>query len=84
MLGSLGVFFLGLGLLGLGYLAGLWVYLKTQGTDPGIGKNHLPMLIYSAASLLLGGQALSLGLLAELRVSRTADPDETYSVAERV
>ena len=42
------------------------------------------MLIYSAASLLLGGQALSLGLLAELLVSRTADPDETYSVAERV
>ena len=84
MLGSLGVFFLGLGLLGLGYLAVLWIYLKTQGIDPGIGKNHLPMLVYSAASLLLGGQALSLGLLAELLVSRTADPDETYSVAERV
>ena len=84
MLGSLGVFFLGLGLLGLGYLAGLWIYLKTQGIDPGIGKNHLPMLVYSAASLLLGGQALSLGRLAELLVSRTADPDETYSVAERV
>ena len=61
-----------------------FAYLKTQGIDPGIGKNHLPMLIYSAASLLLGGQALSLGLLAELLVSRTADPDETYSVAERV
>ena len=42
------------------------------------------MLVYSAASLLLGGQALSLGLLAELLVSRTANADDTFSVAEQV
>jgi len=84
MLGASGLFFLGLGILGLGFLAGLWIYYKAQGVDPEIGANHLPMLVYSAASLLLGGQVLSLGLLAELLVARTAVPDDTYSVAERV
>ena len=84
MLGAWGLFFLGLGVVGLGFLGGLWIYCKAQGMDPEIGKSHLPMLVYSAASLLLGGQVLSLGLLAELLVSRTADPDETYSVAEWV
>ncbi len=83
MLGATGLAFLGLGVLGLGYLAGLWVYCKAQGVDPEIGNNHLPMLIYSAASLLLGGQVLSLGLLAELLVSRTSKPDDTYAVAQR-
>ncbi len=82
-LGATGLVFLGLGVLGLGYLAGLWVYCKAQGVDPEIGNNHLPMLIYSAASLLLGGQVLSLGLLAELLVSRTSKPDDTYAVAQR-
>ncbi len=82
-LGATGLAFLGLGVLGLGYLAGLWVYCKAQGVDPEIGSNHLPMLIYSAASLLLGGQVLSLGLLAELLVSRTSKPDDTYAVAQR-
>ncbi len=84
MLGAMGLFFLALGVLGLGFLAGVWLYWKAQGIDPEVGKNHLPMLVYSAASLLLGGQVLSLGLLAELLVSRTADPDDTYSVAETV
>lgn len=83
ILGATGLAFLGLGVLGLGYLAGLWVYCKAQGVDPEIGNNHLPMLIYSAASLLLGGQVLSLGLLAELLVSRTSKPDDTYAVAQR-
>jgi hypothetical protein len=83
ILGATGLTFLGLGALGLGYLAGLWVYCKAQGVDPEIGSNHLPMLIYSAASLLLGGQVLSLGLLAELLVSRTSKPDDTYAVAQR-
>ncbi len=83
MLGAMGLLFLGLGLLGLGYLAVVWISLKVQGIDPAIGKTHMPMLIYSTASTLLGGQALTLGLLAELLVARTTDPDEGCSVAER-
>ena len=84
ILGAVGLLFLGLGTLGLGFLGCLWIYWKARGQDPGIGANHLPMLVYSAASLLLGGQALSLGLLAELLVSRTANADDTFSVAEQV
>ncbi len=84
ILGAVGLLFLGLGTLGLGFLGCLWIYWKAREQDPGIGANHLPMLVYSAASLLLGGQALSLGLLAELLVSRTANADDTFSVAEQV
>jgi hypothetical protein len=42
-----------------------------------------PLLAYSIASLLLGGQMLSLGFLAELVVSNTSKPGDAYSVAER-
>ena len=82
MLGAVGLLFLGLGLLGLGYLAVAWISAKAQGLDPRIGETHMPMLIYSTASTLLGGQALTLGLLAELLIART-DPEDGFSVAER-
>ena len=41
-----------------------------------------PLLAYSMAALLLGGQALSLGLLAELIVAYTSNTRDSYSVAE--
>jgi hypothetical protein len=43
-----------------------------------------PLLLYSAASLLLGAQLLSLGFLAELIVAYTGRESDTYSVAERI
>jgi hypothetical protein len=42
-----------------------------------------PLLAYSIASTLLGAQAVSLGLLAELIVSNTGRDSDTYSVQER-
>ncbi len=41
------------------------------------------MLLYSIAALLLGAQALSLGLLAELVVSYVTRDRDSYSVKER-
>jgi hypothetical protein len=41
-----------------------------------------PLLAYSIASLLLGGQALSLGFISELIVSNTLRAESTYSISE--
>ena len=42
-----------------------------------------PLLFYSLGSLLLGAQAMSAGMLAELLVANTGRESDTYSVAER-
>ena len=81
VLGAFGVFFFLLGLLGLGYLGAYWVVMTASGADPQIGSR--PLLAYSVAATLLGAQAISLGLLAELLVSYTGRESDTYSVAER-
>ena len=79
-LGGTGLIAFAVGFLGLAYLAWLWV----TGHRP-IGTR--PVLIYSAASLLLGAQMMSAGILAELIVSRLggeSDPGRSYSIAERI
>lgn len=90
MLGAVGLLFLGLGFLGLGYLAILWLLMNVPplwGGAPLIAVSPIgprPLLAYSIAATLLGGQCLSLGLLAELIVSNTLRPQATFSVADRV
>jgi hypothetical protein len=82
MLGAIGLLFFGLGLLGLGYLAVVWLLTHAAGLAYGpIGGR--PLLTYSVAAVLLGAQAISLGLLAELLVAYTGRESDTYSVAER-
>ena len=82
MLGAVGLLFLALGFLGLGYLALIWALTNVAGMSFGpIGGR--PLLAYSVAFTLLGGQAISLGLLAELLVAYTGRESDTYSVAER-
>jgi glycosyltransferase involved in cell wall biosynthesis len=78
-LGAAGLVAFAAGFLGLAYLAWLWV----TGHRP-IGTR--PVLIYSAASLLLGAQMMSAGIVAELIVSRlgSESPGRSYSVAERI
>ena len=83
ILGAMGLLFFGLGGCGLTFLAVVWLltnlppHLKF---DP-IGPR--PMLAYSVAALLLGGQLLSLGFLAELIVAYTGHDPDNYSIAER-
>jgi len=90
MLGAIGLTFLGFGGLGLSYLALLWLLMNIPplvGIAPIIAATPIgsrPLLAYSVAATLLGGQSLSLGLLAELIVSNTVREQETFSVAERV
>ncbi len=90
MLGAIGLTFLGFGGFGLSYLAVLWLLMNIPpllGIAPIIAATPIgsrPLLAYSVAATLLGGQSLSLGLLAELIVSNTVREQETFSIAERV
>ncbi|MGO9597925.1 MAG: glycosyltransferase family 2 protein [Isosphaeraceae bacterium] len=77
VLGSTGFVLLSLGLLGLVYLAALWLL----GMRP-IGNR--PMLFYSIALLIVGVQLLSLGILAELVTAYNIRGEETYSIAETI
>jgi glycosyltransferase involved in cell wall biosynthesis len=82
LMGGIGLFFFGLGALGLSFLAVLWILTQMAVYNAGpIGDR--PLLAYSVASLLLGGQALSLGFLAELLVSYTGRDVDTYSISSR-
>jgi glycosyltransferase involved in cell wall biosynthesis len=82
LLGAVGLVFFALGLAGLGYLGVLWLLTQTGVHDFGaIGPR--PLLAYSIAFTLLGGQAMSFGLIAELIVSYTSRDHDTFSVRER-
>jgi glycosyltransferase involved in cell wall biosynthesis len=80
-LGTMGLAFFVLGMLGLGYLSVLWVTMRIGIVTPHPIGNR-PLLAYSIASALLGGQALSLGLLAELIVAYTSRSSDSYSIRE--
>jgi glycosyltransferase involved in cell wall biosynthesis len=81
ILGGFGLCMLGLGFCGLLYLATIWCCTHLAGADFGpIGTR--PLLPYSIAAALLGAQALSLGLLAELLVAYTGKESDTYSIRQ--
>ena len=83
-LGAVGLFFFGLGALGLGYLSMLWFFMNVIPVLNHVPIGDRPLLAYSIASALLGGQAMSLGLLAELIVAYTGKANDSYSIAERI
>lgn len=82
LLGALGLLFAGLGGLGLSYLAFIWILTNIlRFKFDAIGNR--PLLAYSMGSLLLGGQLVSLGFLAELIVAYTGRDSDTYSISDR-
>ena len=83
LLGGIGLGLLGAGLLGIGYLTLLWLLMNVLHVVPSAPIGNRPLLAYSVAAVLLGGQALSLGLLAELIVAYTGRDRDSFSVAER-
>jgi hypothetical protein len=70
-----------MGMTGLAYLSLLWIAMRVGLTDVQPIGNR-PLLAYSIAASLLGGQALSLGLLAELIVAYTSRSVDSYSIRE--
>ena len=83
LLGAFGLAFFGLGVAGLAYLAVVWVLTRAGVVDAGpIGTR--PLLAYSVGAAVIGFQALSLGLLAELIVANTHRERDGFSVRETV
>jgi glycosyltransferase involved in cell wall biosynthesis len=83
MLGGIGLGFLALGLLGMGYLTLIWLLMNVLPVLEPKPIGNRPLLVYSVASLLLGAQALAVGIVAELIVANTGRERDGYSVAER-
>jgi glycosyltransferase involved in cell wall biosynthesis len=83
-LGAVGLFFFAIGMMGLGYLSLIWMLMHVVPVFAAEPIGGRPLLAYSIAATLLGGQAMSLGLLAELIVAYTGNTNDSYSVAERV
>jgi len=83
LLGTVGLASFLLGLACLVYLAATWFVSRLI---PGMTVIHLhqrPALFYSIALFLMGGQFLSIGLLAELITSYLGRNTDSYSIAER-
>ncbi len=78
VLGGPGVALLGMGSVGMLYLAVLWL----DAANRPIGSR--PLLFYSIAFLLVGTQLLSLGILGELVTAYNIRGEDTYSVSETV
>ena len=82
LLGGIGLASFGLGVAGLVYLGGIWCLMNIFHLMEPSPIGTRPLLLYSVAALLLGAQAISLGLIAELVVAKTTEPQETFSIAE--
>ncbi len=82
MLGWIGLVCFGIGFTGLGYLALMWLLMNVFAVWPPTPIGNRPLLAYSIASTLLGAQAMTIGLLAELIVYNTARDSDSFSVAE--
>ncbi len=83
MLGWIGLVCFGVGFAGLGYLAAVWLMMNLCHVWPATPIGGRPLLAYSIAATLLGAQAVSIGLLAELIVHYTGRDADTYSISQK-
>jgi hypothetical protein len=84
MLGAVGLACFGLGFAGLTYLAAAWLMMNVIPVWKAEPIGPRPLLAYSVAMTLLGAQAMSLGLLAELIVHYTSRDSDSYSISEEI
>lgn len=83
VLGTIGLGSFLLGALGLLWLAVWWAVSRlTPGMEP-IHLHQRPILIYAVGLLLLGGQLMSIGFLAELFIAYHVPATRGYSISER-
>jgi len=83
LLGAVGLGALLLGLVVLFYLAVWWVVSRQVPSMEPIHLHQRAALYYSIALLMMGGQLLSVGILAEMITAYQGRDADTYSVAER-
>lgn len=83
LLGSAGLLSFLLGGLGLVYLAGYWVVSRLWPELGLLPLHQRPALLYALGLLLLGGQLMSIGFLAELFIAYHSPRHAHYSIRER-
>ena len=83
VLGTFGLISFVLGGLGMLYLAAYWVAGQLNPEWNLMPLHERPAVLYSLGALLLGGQLMSIGFLAELITAYQLRDADTYSVAER-
>jgi dolichol-phosphate mannosyltransferase len=83
LLGSIGLFFFVLGLLGMAYLGATWIINFFIEPKPFAPLHERPLLIYSVAALLLGSQMMTIGFLGELITAYQGRDADSYSIAEQ-
>jgi glycosyltransferase involved in cell wall biosynthesis len=84
VLGAAGLLFFSLGVLGLFYLAGQWIVTRWV---PGLEPRNIherALMYYSIASLLMGGQLMSIGFLAELFIAYHHPRMKSFSICEKI
>jgi glycosyltransferase involved in cell wall biosynthesis len=83
LLGAVGLGSFVLGALGMTFLAGWWVVSRLlPGWEP-VHLHERPAVIYSLGLMLLGGQLMSIGFLAELFVAYSTSDSHGYSISQR-
>ena len=82
VLGTIGLASFSLGALALLWLAGEWAISRLPGWEP-VHLHQRPAVIYATGLLLLGGQLMSIGFLAELFIAYQAPEARHYSISER-
>jgi dolichol-phosphate mannosyltransferase len=83
LLGTFGLICFLIGGAGLAYLAGYWVLRTALHAYDWTPLHQRPAVIYSAGALLLGGQFMCVGILAEMMTAYYRRDVVPYSVAER-
>jgi glycosyltransferase involved in cell wall biosynthesis len=83
VLGTFGLISFVLGGLGMLYLAIYWVVGQLNPDWNLMPLHERPAVLYSLGALLLGGQLMSIGFLAELITAYQLRDADTYSIAER-
>ena len=83
LLGGIGLVCFVLGAAGLAWLAGEWLVTRLITELDPVKLHERPAVIYCVALLLMGGQFMSTGILAELFIAHYEPEAPTYSIAER-
>jgi glycosyltransferase involved in cell wall biosynthesis len=82
LLGGIGLFSFFLGMLGILYLTVTW-FIRLYDPEAFPPLHERPLLLYSLGAILLGGQMMSIGFLAELITAYMSRDQESYSIAAK-
>ena len=85
MLGAFGLICFALGTVGMLGLTAAWIITRLPAWQgPVIHLHERANFYYSLAAMLLGGQFMSIGFLAELMTSLHSSSNRFFSIAEQV